>query len=84
MRILAAEFLNSALADLPSHVACHVGLRFKMCESIGLFGDDVTFNCDFWNEKEEESRGSDFVAILEDKGAVFHLWTMTSLLADCQ
>ena len=26
VRIFAVEFLNGALADLPSHVACHVGM----------------------------------------------------------
>ena len=44
-----------------------------MCESIGRFEEYVPFRCDFWNEKEEESRGSDFVALLEDKGVAFHL-----------
>ena len=26
VRVFAVELLNSALADLPSHVACHVGM----------------------------------------------------------
>ena len=26
VRVFAVELLNSALADFPSHVACHVGM----------------------------------------------------------
>ena len=43
VRGFAVEFLNSALADLPSHVACHVGMRVRMCESLGPFREYVTF-----------------------------------------